>query len=86
MTLRWRKSGDFNSTPDSEVMNHLARSWQIVAKGNDHFTFPSYAPAREIDFMLLQPADRFVVLGQRLIDAPVASDHRPVVVDLIVRD
>ncbi|HIF22521.1 MAG TPA: endonuclease [Gemmatimonadetes bacterium] len=79
-------AGDFNSTPGSRVMSHMAQSWQIVAKGADHFTFPSYEPDREIDFVLLQPSDRFEVLGQRVIDAPVASDHRPVLVDLIMRN
>jgi endonuclease/exonuclease/phosphatase family metal-dependent hydrolase len=76
-------AGDFNSTPDSEVMIHLANSWAIVAKGEDHLTFPSHAPNREIDFVLLRPRVRFQVLTQRLLDEPVASDHRPVVVDII---
>ena len=77
-------AGDFNSTPDSDVVIHLANSWAVVAKGEDHLTFPSHAPSREIDFVLLRPRDRFEVLTQRLLDEPVASDHRPVVVDIIV--
>lgn len=78
-------AGDFNSTADSEVMLHLADSWHVVAKGADNLTFPSYQPAREIDFVLLRPRDVFDVAAQRLLDEPVASDHRPVVVDLIYR-
>jgi endonuclease/exonuclease/phosphatase family metal-dependent hydrolase len=79
-------AGDFNSTPRSEVMSRLGESWAIVDKGADRLTFPSYAPEREIDFVLVQPSDRFDLAGQRLIDEPVASDHRPVVVDLVFRD
>lgn len=79
-------AGDFNSTPGSVVMDHLANSWGIVDKGDDHFTFPSFGPIKEIDFVLLQPADRFTVLSQRVITEPVASDHRPVFVELILRD
>ncbi len=79
-------AGDFNSTPGSDVMIHLAQAWFIVDKGEDRFTFSSYAPEREIDFVLFQPSDRFVVVGQWLITEPVASDHRPVVVDLVLRD
>lgn len=79
-------AGDFNSTPDSEVMVHLASSWEVVAKGADHFTFPSYGPAREIDFVLIRPRHRFEVFAQRLLDEPVASDHRPVVVEIIFDD
>jgi endonuclease/exonuclease/phosphatase family metal-dependent hydrolase len=78
-------AGDFNSTPGSAVMEYLAGSWMIVEKGDDHFTFPSYAPDREIDFVLVRPGDRFEVIDQRLIAEPVASDHRPVVVDIVVR-
>ncbi len=75
-------AGDFNSTPGSAVMARLSDSWSVVGKGEDHFTFPSYGPDREIDFVLFRPADAFEVISQRLIDEPVASDHRPVVVDL----
>ena len=78
-------AGDFNSTADSEVMLYLADSWHVVAKGADHLTFPSYQPVREIDFVLLRPRDVFDVAAQRLLDEPVASDHRPVVVDLVYR-
>ena len=78
-------AGDFNSTPDSEVMLYLADSWHIVAKGTDHLTFPSYGPVREIDFVLLRPRDAFGIAAQYLLDEPVVSDHRPVVVDLIYR-
>lgn len=77
-------AGDFNSTPDSEVMAYLGRSWSIVDKGADRLTFPSYGPVREIDFVLLRPADRLEVVESRLLDEPVASDHRPVLVEVVV--
>ncbi|MFV1979657.1 MAG: endonuclease/exonuclease/phosphatase family protein [Rhodothermia bacterium] len=78
-------AGDFNSTPDSEVMNHLAESWTVIEKGDEHLTFPSYAPDREIDFVLFRPEGQFEMLDQYLVDEPVASDHRPVVVDLVLQ-
>lgn len=78
-------AGDFNSTPDSDVMAHLSRRWAIVTKGADHLTFPSYAPDREIDFVLFRPEGRWEVAARRLLDEPVASDHRPVVVELVLR-
>ncbi len=79
-------AGDFNSTPGSEVMEHLGLSWDIVDKGTDHFTFPSYGPDREIDFSLLKPAGQFEILSQRLIDEPVMSDHRPLFIELVVEN
>jgi len=75
-------AGDFNSTPDSDVIALLAKSWHFIQKGADHFTFPSTGPAREIDFVAYRPVSRFEVVGQRLLDEPVASDHRPLFVEL----
>ncbi|MGW8282229.1 MAG: endonuclease/exonuclease/phosphatase family protein [Gemmatimonadota bacterium] len=78
-------AGDFNSRPGSEVMGHLAEGWKLVEKGADSFTFPSYAPDHEIDFVLLRPAGSFEILAQTVLDEPVASDHRPILVELVVR-
>lgn len=78
-------AGDFNSQPGSPVMEYLARGWTVIDKGEDSDTYPSFGPEREIDFVLLRPADRFDVLSEELLDEPVISDHRPVVVDLVVR-
>ena len=75
-------AGDFNSTPDSPVMAQLESSWSVVPKGEDRFTFSSFDPVREIDFVLVRPENRFRVISQRLLDEPVASDHRPVFVEL----
>ena len=38
----------------------------------------------EIDFVIMRPKDRFTVLQQRVLDEPVASDHRPLFVDFII--
>jgi endonuclease/exonuclease/phosphatase family metal-dependent hydrolase len=79
-------AGDFNSRPESEVMALLARSWQIPEKGADHLTFPSDAPNREIDYIMYRPVDRFEVLDLRVIDEPLVSDHRPVLIELRLLD
>lgn len=71
-------AGDFNSTPDSEVMSVIGETFATPDKGADHFTFRSDRPDREIDFIVYRPAHRFTVLESRVIDEPVASDHRPV--------
>jgi endonuclease/exonuclease/phosphatase family metal-dependent hydrolase len=78
-------AGDFNSTPGSAVMSLLQKTWAVVEKGEDRLTFSSFEPVREIDFVLFRPQDRFEVLDQWLVDEPVASDHRPVVVDFEIR-
>jgi len=75
-------AGDFNSTPDSPVMSLTGQAFAIPDKGEDHFTFHSGNPNREIDFIAYRPADRFEVIESRVIDEPVASDHRPVLLVL----
>ncbi|PIQ60048.1 MAG: endonuclease [Bacteroidetes bacterium CG12_big_fil_rev_8_21_14_0_65_60_17] len=77
-------AGDFNSEPGGVVMEYLAENWHIVPKGDDNLTFSSYDPFKEIDFMLLRPRDRFRVVRQYLLDEPVASDHRPLVMDIVL--
>jgi endonuclease/exonuclease/phosphatase family metal-dependent hydrolase len=79
-------AGDFNSTPDSEVIGLLGGSWQIPDKGDDHLTFPSPSPRREIDFIMFRPADRFDVLQSRVINEQLVSDHRPVLLELALRE
>ncbi len=79
-------AGDFNSTPESGVMAFLRSDWSVTPKGEDRLTYSSFEPIREIDFVLVRPEERFELLRQWLLDEPVASDHRPVVVDLVLRD
>jgi endonuclease/exonuclease/phosphatase family metal-dependent hydrolase len=78
-------AGDFNSTPDSEVMALIGESFVVPEKGSDRYTFSSDRPEREIDFIVYRPLGRFTVLESRVIDEPVASDHRPVLLVLELR-
>ena len=75
-------AGDFNSQPQSEVMRLLGTIWEIPAKGEDHLTFPSDTPDREIDFILFRPDSAFRVAASRVIHEPLVSDHRPVLLTL----
>ena len=71
-------AGDFNSRRGDRVMGLLRDSWQILDKGGDANTFPSDAPDREIDFVLVRPAGTFELIKHVVIDEAVASDHRPI--------
>lgn len=79
-------AGDFNSTPDSDVMKLLGKWWHIPAKGENHLTFPSDHPDREIDFIIYRPADEFDIVDSRVIQESMASDHRPVLLELRLRE
>ncbi len=77
-------AGDFNSTPDSDVIRLLEAEggWERPRKSGDRLTFPSDVPDREIDFIMFRPADRFVVREHRVVAETEASDHRPVLLEL----
>jgi endonuclease/exonuclease/phosphatase family metal-dependent hydrolase len=78
-------AGDFNSTPGSPVLALLARRWWVLSKADDRLTFPSDDPRTEIDFIMLRPRERFHLRWHRVLDEPVASDHRPVVAEVVLR-
>jgi endonuclease/exonuclease/phosphatase family metal-dependent hydrolase len=73
--------GDLNAKPDGEVMTMMKEFWDdpTADAGN---TFPADKPDRKIDYVLLPKGHNWEVLSARVIDEPVASDHRPVVVGL----
>jgi len=78
-------AGDFNSEPGTVVMDTLAAlGWRVLTKSGTPLTFRSDDPVREIDFMLVRPAERWEVIEHRVIDEPVASDHSPIFAVLVV--
>lgn len=72
-------AGDFNSRPDSPVMALVAETFHDVDKGSDRLTFDSVDPRVEIDYVLVRPLGRFSGLELDVLDEPLASDHRPLV-------
>lgn len=71
--------GDFNDTPGSRTLRLFqSRASEAAKPADDRFTFASASPEREIDFIFYAPAARFETREVRVIDEPVASDHRPV--------
>ena len=76
-------AGDFNSRPDSPVLKLFA-DWHVPDKGKDHFTFSSDKPKSEIDFIMFRPDPAFISQGIDVVDEPIASDHRPLTLDLSV--
>ena len=79
-------AGDFNCESGSPPMEELARRWTIVTDGNPAKTCPADKPRIKIDHVLVKPSNRWRVIEARVIDEPVASDHRPVLVKLELAD
>lgn len=78
-------AGDFNAEPDEESMKLMAKHFQIFEKETPH-TFPANNPDIEIDYIALfsdkgATAD---VTEHSVINAPVESDHRPIVAEITI--
>lgn len=76
-------AGDLNVSPDSRVMEKVTAFLSDTynpdaAPGPDPgFTFPADEPDRRIDYILHTPQKDLHVVECRVIEEPVASDHRP---------
>jgi endonuclease/exonuclease/phosphatase family metal-dependent hydrolase len=71
--------GDFNATPDAP---ELAPLWQELTAAPTGFTFPADLPAKRIDYVTMSPG---VTARSASVPETLASDHRPVLADLVIR-
>jgi endonuclease/exonuclease/phosphatase family metal-dependent hydrolase len=69
-------AGDLNAQPDSRVLAEFVKHWRITTD-KPLPSFPSDNPNRQIDFILVRPAERWKVVETRVVEEKVASDHRP---------
>ena len=75
-------AGDLNATPDSKPITILRQHWQsATAEMDEMLTFPAGKPERQLDYVLFRPRGRFHVHSVHVIEEPVASDHRPLLVE-----
>ena len=78
-------AGDLNAEASSPEIHKLSETWQIL---NDHLksTFPANKPVECIDFIMSKKAERFQfkVIESSVEDEPMASDHLPVWVKVVV--
>jgi endonuclease/exonuclease/phosphatase family metal-dependent hydrolase len=74
-------AGDLNAMPDSRVLAEFEKEWKVAGAfdgtNKPLRTFPSEKPDRWIDYVLIRPANRWEIGEVRVLDEPVASDHRP---------
>ena len=74
-------AGDLNAKPDGAVMKRMREVWDDTGDPAK-LTFPANKPDRNIDYVLLPKGHKWEVVSTKVIDEPMASDHRPVVVEL----
>ncbi len=70
-------AGDLNDDLESKTLEEFQTRW-ASANTKTQPTVPVDKPTRQIDFILLHPAERWKVRDLRVLDEPLASDHRPV--------
>jgi len=75
-------SGDFNDVPGGPAIAALRPHWADASAGQPDPTSPSSHPRRKIDYVFFRPSGAWRVVESRVIDEPVASDHRPLLVVL----
>jgi endonuclease/exonuclease/phosphatase family metal-dependent hydrolase/Icc-related predicted phosphoesterase len=75
--------GDLNANPDSEPVEVLKRNWQILSNPETK-TFPSGEPTVTLDYILgyKGKGETYAKYNAQVIDEKIASDHRPLFVDI----
>jgi endonuclease/exonuclease/phosphatase family metal-dependent hydrolase len=73
-------AGDLNTRPDTRTMRILATRWTDMFI--DPPLDPGGRPRRRIDYVMVRQSASWRTVESRYIDAPLASDHQPVLVVL----
>lgn len=76
-------AGDMNAEPESDFIKQLQKDFQILSNPKQP-TYPAPEPKETIDYItaLKSSAKGFALLSARVLDEPMASDHRPLLVEL----
>lgn len=85
-TARFQKpvfiAGDWNVTPGMPFIQDIQREFTLLTD-TTQFTFPADTPNCTLDYIAVRKAGADLVeYAAHVTDAPVESDHRPVVVDV----
>lgn len=73
-------AGDLNDTPTSAMMQLLTKQWNTLSAPAP--SFPANNPDRCIDYIMSYKNSKVMVKKSMVIDEPLASDHRPVLVEI----
>lgn len=78
-------AGDFNALPNSDEIRDLSMDW-ILLSDSTQATFPSDRPTEVIDYIFIKSNDKFshIIKNAEVVNEPMASDHRPLWVDISI--
>jgi endonuclease/exonuclease/phosphatase family metal-dependent hydrolase len=79
-------AGDFNDVPKSRTLGCFEKRWQVEPRieNRNLATYPSESPRTRIDYVAVDQAGRLVLDSLKVVSEPLASDHRPVVGELVI--
>ena len=79
-------AGDFNSHPEDAFMREFTKDFEILSTVKE-VSFPADKPEELLDYIAVSrnAADAVVVKRSKVVDEPVASDHRPVYADVVLK-
>ncbi|MEC7638757.1 MAG: endonuclease/exonuclease/phosphatase family protein [Verrucomicrobiota bacterium] len=77
-------AGDFNDVPDSPTLKELGKVW-LRSNKKILRTIPASKPSRQIDYIFVQPKERWKIIESQILDEDIASDHRAIfsIIELI---
>jgi endonuclease/exonuclease/phosphatase family metal-dependent hydrolase len=73
-------AGDLNAIPSSATIQTLKKDWILLS--GEAFTFPADHPNRCIDYIFSTPDYSYKIISKEVIKDSIASDHRPLFIDL----
>ena len=76
-------AGDMNAEPESDFIKELQKDFQILSNPKQH-TYPASEPKETIDYIatLKSNVNGFALISAQVLHEPMASDHRPILVEL----
>ena len=76
-------AGDMNAEPESDFIKELQKDFQILSNPKQ-YTYPAPEPKETIDYIatLKSNANGFALISAQVLHEPMASDHRPILVEL----
>lgn len=76
-------AGDMNAEPESDFIKELQKDFQILFNPKQS-TYPAPNPKETIDYItaLKSNANGFALISSQVLNEPMASDHRPILVEL----
>lgn len=77
-------AGDLNAEPSSREISTLTSIF-IDASEKLGPTWPADTPTQKLDYVLLRPSSQWNVVNALVLQETVASDHRPVICELLLK-